>query len=200
MSVDAWQSQSEFHVRQKITAFVNRYVVSLPSAEGSEGPMVAFVEQKRLAFREEVTFFGDEAKTQPLFRFKARQVLDVGATYDVTAIDGAPIGTFRKDFAKSLLRSTWHLEQPLPDGYALTAVGQERNKIVAVLRRLWDLFEDWPFPFKYHFDFDAGEQRVMSVDKTTLIRDQYRLQIAEPALDRRLAIAMAVALDALQSR
>ena len=40
----------------------------------------------------------------------------------------------------------------------------------------------------------------MSVDKTALIRDHYRLEIQEPSLDRRLAIAMAVALDALQSR
>jgi uncharacterized protein YxjI len=40
----------------------------------------------------------------------------------------------------------------------------------------------------------------MSVDKTATIRDRYRLEIHEPQLDRRLAIAMAVALDALQSR
>lgn len=200
MEPDGLQSQNTFDVRQKITPFVNRYVVTLPAGGdgGGDGPLVALVEQKRLAFREEVTFFADEAKTRPLFRFKARQVLDVGATYDVSAADGTPVGLFRKDFAKSLLRSTWHLEQPGSPG--VVAVGQERNKAVAVLRRVWDLFEDLPFPFKYHFDFLAGGRAVMSVDKTALIRDRYRVEISEPALDRRLAIAMAVALDALQSR
>jgi uncharacterized protein YxjI len=196
MELEALQGQNVFLVRQKITPLVNRYVVSLPTAAGDEGEMVAFVEQKRLAFREEVTFFADEARSRPLFRFKARQVIDVGATYDVTAADGTPIGTFRKDFKKSLLRSTWHLDQPP----GMSAVGQERSPVVAVLRRVWELVSDWGFPVPFHFDFTAGDVTVMTLDKTAVIRDRYRLEINVPALDRRLAIAMAVALDALQSR
>ena len=195
MDLATLQSQPTLLVRQKITAFVNRYVVTVPTATGDEGEQVAFVEQKRLAFREEVTFFTDESKATPLFRFKARQVLDIGATYDVTGADGTTIGLFRKDFKKSLLRSTWHIEQG-----GLSATGSERSQVVAILRRVWDLFEDLPFPFKYHFDFVSGDKPVMSVDKTALIRDRYRVDIQDPALDRRLAIAMAVGLDALQSR
>lgn len=195
MDLATLQSQPALNVRQKITAFVNRYVVTVPTTTGDDGEQVAFVEQKRLAFREEVTFFTDESKTTPLFKFKARQILDVGATYDVTAADGTPIGTFRKDFKKSLLRSTWHLEQG-----ELAAIGTERSQLIAILRRIWDLFEDLPFFFKYHFDFTSGDKLVMSVDKTALIRDRYRIEMHEPTLDRRMAIAMAVALDALQSR
>jgi uncharacterized protein YxjI len=196
MELAALQAQNTFLVRQKITPMVNRYVVSVPAANGEEGELVALVEQKRLAFREQVTFFGDEAKTVELFRFKARQVLDVGATYDVFAPDGTAIGLFRKDFKKSLLRSTWHLEQPP----GLNAVGQERSAAVAVIRRVWELVVDWPFFIKYHFDFSDGDTRIMSVDKTATIRDRYQVEVHVPALDRRLAIAMAIALDALQSR
>jgi uncharacterized protein YxjI len=196
MELEALQAQNVFLVRQKITPMVNRYVVTVPTATGDEGELVALVEQKRMAFREEVTFFADEAKTRPLFRFKARQVIDVGATYDVSGSDGAAIGLFRKDFKKSLLRSTWHLEQPP----GLHAIGQERSPVVAVLRRVWELVVDWPFPVKYHFDFVDGDVPVMQVDKTATIRDRYRVEVNVPALDRRLAIAMAVALDALQSR
>lgn len=195
MDLATLQQQNHLLIRQKITPMINRYLVTVPTADGAEGELVAFVEQKRLAFREEVTFFADEARSQPLFRFKARQILDVGATYDVTAADGAPIGLFRKDFGKSLLRSTWHLEQP-----GVQAVGQERSPAVAIIRRVWEMVSDWPFFIPYHFDFTAGEHPVMSVDKTTVVRDRYRLDIHEQALDRRLAIAMAVALDALQSR
>lgn len=195
MDLATLQQQNHLLIRQKITPMINRYLVTVPTANGAEGELVAFVEQKRLAFREEVTFFADEARSQPLFRFKARQILDVGATYDVTAADGAPIGLFRKDFGKSLLRSTWHLEQP-----GVQAVGQERSPAVAIIRRVWEMVSDWPFFIPYHFDFTAGEHPVMSVDKTTVVRDRYRLDIHDQALDRRLAIAMAVALDALQSR
>jgi uncharacterized protein YxjI len=199
MDAPTLQSQDSFLVRQKVTAFVNRYLVTVPAADGGVGDLVAFVEQKRIALREEVTFYADEQKSQPLFRFKARQVLDVGASYDVTAADGSPIGTFRKDFTGSLLRSKWHLEQPLTDG-TLTVVGRERSALFALVRRAWSIFEDVPLPIKYHFDFSEGERPVLSVDKATLWLDTYRLEIKDPRLDRRLAIAMAVALDALQGR
>lgn len=195
MDADQLQQQRTFLIRQKVTPMVNRYVVTVPAADGSEGELAAFVEQKRLAFREQVTFFADEARAHELFRFKARQVLDVGATYDVTDPAGSVIGTFRKDFRKSLLRSTWHVEQG-----ELQATGQERSAFLAAIRRLWELVLDWPFPVPYHFDFAAGDRPVMSLDKTAVVRDRYRLELHDETLDRRLAIAMAVALDALQSR
>ena len=199
MDASTLQSCNTFLVRQKVTAFVNRYLVIASTPDGRDGELAAFVEQKRIALREEVTFFADEQKTQPLFRFKARKVVDLGATYDVMAADGSPIGTFRKDFRGSLLRSKWHLEQSRPDA-AITAVGQERSAVFALIRRAWSIFEDIPLPIKYHFDFVEGDQPVMSVDKVTLFLDTYRVDIPDPRLDRRLAIAMAVALDALQGR
>src|SRR3954447_8900922 len=182
-------------MRQKLTLMVNRYVVATEWAGGGEGEMVAFAEQKRLAFREEVTLYADESRQAAVCRFKARQVFDIGATYDVWDHAGTQIGMFRKDFAKSLMRSTWHLEQA-----GLAAVGQERSSGVAIGRRLWEAVTDIPFFVPYHFDFAAGDRAVMSLDKVTNFRDRYLLEMPDPGLDRRLAIAVAVALDALQSR
>ena len=182
-------AQTRFWVAQKFTLMVNRYTVSVALPDGSVGEEICFVEQKRMAFKEEVTFRRDGV---PWFRFKARRVMDLGATYDVTTMDGQPIGLFRKDFGKSLLRSTWHLEQ----AGALGATGQERNLAVAILRRVQDTI---PLPF--HFDFTAADGHpVMSLTRKMALRDKYLLEIHDPVLDRRLAIAMAVALDALQSR
>jgi hypothetical protein len=62
-----------------------------------------------MAFKEQVTFYADESRTAPLFGFKARQRLDIGAMHDVTDAAGSQIGWFRKDFTASLLRSTWHM-------------------------------------------------------------------------------------------
>ena len=182
-------TQTRFWVAQKFTLMVNRYTVSVALPDGSVGEEVCFVEQKRMAFKEEVTFHRGGA---PYFRFKARRVMDLGATYDVTTIDGAPIGLFRKDFGKSLLRSTWHLEQ----AGALEATGQERSMAVALLRRVQDTI-----PLPVHFDFAAADGHpVMSLSRKMALRDKYLLEVHDPVLDRRLAIAMAVALDALQSR
>ena len=180
------------HVRQKITLMQNRYVVHAGMPDGTEGPQVAFAEQKRLAFKEQVTLYTDESKRQVLAGFKARKVIDLGSGYDVVDHTGAPIGMFRKDFRQSLLRSTWHLEQPgLPP-----AVGQERSQAVAIVRRFVDELSWLP----YHFDFTINGTSVFSVQKKWGLRDHYVVDVPDPNLDRRLVIAMAVAVDALQSR
>jgi uncharacterized protein YxjI len=188
-----------FAVEQKITMMVNRYVVRALGPNDEAGPVLAVAQQKRMAFKEQVTFYTDEARTTPVFGFKARQRMDLGATYDVTDAAGMTIGTFRKDFGKSLLRSTWHLESR-----GVTAVGQERNANIAILRRVWELIPivgDIPVPFVFHFDFaDADGHVVMTSERRRSVRDRYTITVPGGRLDGRVAAAMAVALDALQSR
>jgi uncharacterized protein YxjI len=178
---------------------VNQYEVHTENQDGSEGELVAFAQQKRMAFKEQVTLYADDSKQYPLFGFKARKRIDLAATYDVTDPQGRPIGTFRKDFKASLLSSTWHLEQP---GLGVTT-GSERNKTVAILRRVWDFIpyvDSLPFAWPYHFDFTADGHETFSVDKKFGLRDRYVIDIKDERLDRRLVIAQAVALDALQHR
>jgi uncharacterized protein YxjI len=192
MQLDSLQAQQRFIVRQRIRMMVNQYEVHSVAPDGSEGGLLAFAQQKRLAFKEQVTIYTDDSKQHPLLGFKARQRLDLGATYDVTDHAGTPIGLFRKDFAQSLLRSTWHVEQAgLPQ-----ITGQERSLPVALLRRFVDSLSWLP----YHFDFVANGQPVFSVDKKWGLRDRYVVDIHQPQIDRRLVIAMAVGLDALQAR
>ncbi|WP_433186161.1 hypothetical protein [Actinoallomurus sp. CA-150999] len=199
MDFSTFQAQRRLLVRQRVRLMVNQYEVHAENPDGSEGELVAFAQQKRMAFKEQVTFYADDRKEQPLFGFKARQRLDLAATYDVTDPGGQPIGNFRKDFKASLLASTWHLEQP---GLGVTT-GSERNKTVAILRRVWDFIpyvDSLPFAWPYHFDFTANEQETFSVDKKFGLRDRYVVDIKDSRLDRRLVIAQAVALDALQHR
>jgi len=188
-----------FAVTQKITLMVNRYEIRALGPNGEEGALLAFAQQKRMAFKEEVTFYTSEDRSTPVFSFKARQRLDLGATYDVFDPAGTPIGSFRKDFKASLLRSTWHL-----DAAGVSAVGQERNAAIAILRRVWELIPivgEVPVPFVFHFDFtDANGQLVMSSERRISLRDRYTISVPDRRLDGRVAAAMAVALDALQSR
>jgi uncharacterized protein YxjI len=189
-----------FFMKQRITMMVNRYELLAPNPDGSEGHLLAFAEQKRMAFKEQVTFFADTGKTQPVFSFKARKVIDLGSGYDVFDANGQTIGWFKKDFGKSLLRSSWHMSAP-----GVEAFGTERNQTIAILRRFWDfipyLGEVW-VPFVFHFDFtdNATGQPVMSVERKKSIRDRYIITVPDQRLDFRVAAAMTVALDALQSR
>jgi uncharacterized protein YxjI len=192
MELQQLQAQQRLIVRQRVRLMVNQYEVRAAGADGSEGDLLAFAQQKRLAFKEQVTLYSDDSKSQPVLGFRARQVIDLGATYDVTDAAGTPIGLFRKDFAKSLVRSTWHVEQP---GLGV-ATGQERNLAVALLRRFVDSLSWLP----YHFDFTVDGKPAFSVVKKWGLRDRYVVDVHDPRLDRRLVIAMAVGLDALQSR
>ena len=99
-------------VRQKITLITKQYSVHSIDENGSVGPLIAFAEQKKMRLREEVQFFADAAVRQLIFSFKSRQILDMAATTDVFDADGRSLGAFRKDAAKSLLNSTWHVEAP----------------------------------------------------------------------------------------
>ena len=48
-----------FVVKQKLTLMVNRYEISEADEAGNPGRLMALAEQKRMAFKEQVTFFSD---------------------------------------------------------------------------------------------------------------------------------------------
>jgi hypothetical protein len=182
---------------------VNRYTIHTTGDDGGDGPVIAVAQQKRLALNEQVTFYSDEQRTRQIFRFKARDTLDLGTTYDVTDADGRQIGWFKKEFRKSLTRSTWRMTIPALD---LESVGTERSRAVALIRRVWNLvLDDVPGPWRFHFDFRTPDGTlVMSSDRRPAMRDVYDVELpATPngsRVDWRVGASMAVALDALQSR
>jgi hypothetical protein len=179
-----------FVMSQKLTMMVNRYEIRTAEPDGSPGQLVAVAQQKRMALKEQVTFYSDEQRTQPVFSFKARKAIDLASGYDVCDASGNALGHFRKDFGRSLVRSTFHLSGP-----GIEATGQERNALIAIARRLVD------FPFAFHLDFlDPAGQPVMSVERQFTVRDRYFVTVPDTRLDFRLAAAMAVALDALMAR
>ncbi|WP_328999093.1 hypothetical protein OHA18_32185 [Kribbella sp. NBC_00709] len=189
-----------FSMKQRVTVMANKYELIATNPDGSDGPLLAFAQQKRMAFKEQVTFYTDDTKTQPVFSFKARKTIDLGSGYDVTDANGQPIGWFKKEFGKSMLRSSWQLSAAGVD-----ANGTERNPTIAILRRVWEFVPfvgEIPLPFIFHFDFTEASsgQPVLSVERTISIRDRYRITVQDERLDFRVAAAMTVALDALQSR
>ena len=189
---------ARFHVAQKISPMQNVYRVHADVA-GEPGPLIAFAKQKRMAFKEQFTLFRDETAAEPVLTITADRRLDVRSTMTVREPSATVVGTLRKRGAVSLLRSTWELEQP---GLPLVVV-EERSLAVALLRRLWDLVPlagSVPVPWVFHFDgrTSSGEV-VLTHTRRWGLRDRYVLEVSPP-YDQRLAIALAICLDALQSR
>jgi hypothetical protein len=190
-------------VDQLIRPIANLYrVTPVAAGEAPAGPPIAYVRQKKLAIKEDIRFYADEGETRELFRIAARSMLDIGGSrYDVIAGDER-IGFLWHKFKESLIRTTWHLGGPSEEEVALA---RERSVVGAVLRRVVDFVPDiggW-IPIPYNFEFLADGQVVGGMDRKFQLRDRYVLDLSgdtDKKIDRRVAIALAVALDALQNR
>ena len=195
-----------FLLRQRWAPVINRYEFTLPAADGSPGQPVCFVEQRRFTFKEDIRFFADDTKQEEVMRLKARQRFDPAARYDITDAAGGTIGQIQKVFGASLLRSTYRLYDASGEE---TAVATEKSVAVALFRRLVGFIPyvenvaDW-LPIPYHFVFLRGD-RVLGTNtrRAMKLRDTYTIDLSsdpERTLDRRLILAAAVGMDALQAR
>lgn len=192
---DDWLHEDRFTIDQLIRPMVNLYRISA-------GPTpVAFVRQKRLALKEDIRFYADENEGRDLWRIKARSVMELGGRYDVTTPEGERIGVLGKVFGKSLLRSTWSI---MDADEREIAVAKERSVPVAILRRVIDVVPYGDFvPIPFHFTIDAEGTHLGDFNRRFGLRDTYDLELGgdtERRLDRRLAVSLGIALDALQSR
>jgi uncharacterized protein YxjI len=195
-----------FLLRQKWTLVINRYVFSLPDAEGREGEPIAFVEQQRFKFKEDIRFYADESKQRLVMKILARRRFDPAARYDITDGAGQKIGAIQKAFARSLVRSTYLLFDPAGNQ---VCEARERSLVVALLRRLVDFVPyvgnvaEW-LPIPYHFVFSRGDQVLAEHTRQSWkLTDHYTIDCradTEHVLDRRLVLAAAVGMDALQAR
>ena len=191
-----------FLVDQLIRPVANLYrVTPLAIGETPAGGPVEYVRQKKLAIKEDIRFYADESETQELFRLKARSMLDIGGSrYDVLEGDER-IGLLWHKFRESLVRSTWHIggadEEEL-------AIARERSKAGAIARRVVDFVPYGEYvPIPYNFEILVDGEVVGGMNRKFKVRDQYVLDLSgdrERRIDRRVAIALAIGLDALQNR
>jgi len=191
-------------VQQVFKPIANEYRISIP-APGSteEGEPLLFVKQKKMKIKEDIRFRLGPDDAEHLFMIKSKSVFEFRGRHEVLDADGAVIGLLEKDFTRSLLRSHWHVRDA--EGTELMEA-HESSWIIALLRRIGDIGPDllslleWlPFNFVLHRGGDeiGTYKRVLGK-----MRDRYVLQLTPLAgeIDRRLLLAFAVGLDALQDR
>lgn len=163
---------------------------------GPEGNLRAFVKQKAFKLKEEITVFADEAQQRPLLRIKARSIMDVSATYDVTdAATGQRVGACRRAGLKSILRDEWLI---LGENDAEVAKAQEDSMMMAMIRRfLMNLI-----PQAFTLSTAAGEvghiKQRFNPFQLTVDVNLDGPQAA--AVDPRLSFALVVLLLAIEGR
>lgn len=197
--------QDRFVLRQRIKLVINQYEFSVPRPS-DDGEPICFVEQARFKFKEDIRFFRDDSKNTELMRILARQRFDPRARYDITLADGNKLGEIQKVFGKSLARSTYTIYGA--DGEEI-CTARERSLPIALFRRAVGMvpyigdFADW-LPIAYDFVFIRGDRQIgINRRRRWKFRDVYDIDFSEDTervLDRRLALAAIVGMDALQAR
>ena len=200
----AIEASDRFLIQQVFRPIANEYRISVP-APGSteEGEALLFVKQKKMKIKEDIRFRLAPDDGPHLFMIKSKTVFEFRGRHDVLDAADQRIGQLEKVFGKSLLRSHWRVRDA--EGNELFEA-HEASWIIALLRRFADVGSDWlsllaylPFNFRLN---RGGEEAGTYKRVIGKLRDRYVLEL-QPGLagvDRRLVIAFAVALDALQDR
>ena len=203
MSTPEGFQHDRFLVDQLIRPIANLYrITPLAAGETPAGGPIAFVRQRKMGIKEEIRFFADEAESQELFHIKARTWLDTGGSrYDINAADGTRLGVLHHTL-RSLIRTRWSIQDASEHEIA---IAHERSQVAAVARRLIDFVPEVGglIPIPYNIDILVDDKVVGHMNRKFKLRDQYILDLSDDhdrRIDRRVALALAIALDALQNR
>jgi uncharacterized protein YxjI len=183
------ESSNRFLIQQLFKPIANEYRISIP-APGSteEGEPVLFVKQKKMKIKEDIRFRVSPDDDAHLFMIKSKSVFEFRGRHNVLDADGEVIGMLEKDFTRSLIRSYWRIRD---------AAGNEL--FVGHISDMFSILEWLPFNFLL---LRNGEHAGTYKRVLGKFRDRYVLEIGAPLedVDRRLVLALSVALDALQDR
>jgi len=200
--LETLRSSNRFLIQQVFKPLANEYRISAPAAGTEEDHPLLFVKQKKMKIKEDIRFRLADAD-EFLFMIKSKSVFEFRGRHDVLDAAGTTIGLLEKSFTKSLLRSHWIVRGP---GGEQLFEAHEASWGIAILRRVGEIGPDWlslmqwlPFNFTLKHDGAEGANYKRVLGK---LRDRYVLELGPEfeGVDRRLVLAFAVALDALQDR
>lgn len=160
------------------------------------GNVVFYTKQKAFKLKEDIRIYTGEDMQMEVLSILARQVIDISATYDVVdPLSGVKVGALKRKGMKSVLRDEWHIL----DAYdQQIGVIQEDSMGLALLRRfLTNLIPQ-------EFTGTVGGMQVCSFKQNfnpfvRKIKLDFSMDMTG-ALDRRLGVAAAVLLCAIEGR
>jgi uncharacterized protein YxjI len=191
-------------VQQIFKPIGNEYRISVPTPGSTEeGRTLLYVKQKKMKIKEDIRFRVSPDDPEQLFMIKSKSVFEFRGRHEVLDADGTVIGLLEKDFGRSLLRSHWFVRDPAGEDLL---EAHEASWIVALVRRFSEIGIDWlsllswlPFNFVLR---RGGEEAGTYKRVLGKLRDRYVLELGPQleGVDRRLLVAFAIGLDALQDR
>ena len=183
--------RNQYTLRRQVFALAGKFRV-YDSAEN----LVLFSEQKMFRLREDIRVYSDESKTQEVLSIKARQILDFSAAYDVVdSATGQKIGALRRKGLASMLRDEWEILDVSDN--VIGKLFEDSMGLALIRRFLSNLVPQ-------NYDITMGADRVADL-KQNFNPFTYELNLdfsmdINHRLDRRLGIAAAILLAAVEGR
>ena len=165
---------------------------------GPDGSTQFFVQRKAFKLKEDIKVYGDESKSEELLAIKARQILDFGATYDVTdQQSGDKVGALRRKGLKSIIRDEWLVLDTNDQEIGLV---QEDSGFLAMVRRFVPGGVWIPQTYNMKINDKPVGKIKQHFNPFVLKYDVDFSQDTDGLLDRRLGIASVVMMLAVEGR
>ena len=187
-------SQIEF--RRKFWKIVGASITMTNPADES---VIGFIKMKAWKLREDITLFHDEAQTKPAISIRARQIIDFGATYDVTdSATGQPIASLRrKGLRSTFVRDRWNMMDANGTEFGYI---QETSSWLAIARRYLSAISDIlglifafiPETYTIVHTHPTGDQVIGSIvhrKNPFIVKMGLTFSDNETSADRRIAVA-----------
>jgi len=186
---------NNFLVRRKVLKLIGAdfYV------DDANGQLILFANQKGFKLKEDIRLFTGEDKQHEIIRIGARKIIDIAATYDVwDSATNQKLGAFKRRGWKSMIQDEWAV---LDNNDQEIGTIKEDSMALALVRRFID-YAKYFLPQSY--TLTLGEHAVGEYKQT---RNPLLMKMmcdfsgdASGAFDRRLGIAAAVLLCAIEGR
>jgi uncharacterized protein YxjI len=161
-----------------------------------QGELVFFANMKAFKLKEDIRLYTGEDMQQEVLLIKARQILDISAVYDVMdASTSQKVGALKRKGLKSVLRDEWVFMDESDREIGLI---QEDSTVMALVRR----FLTNLIPQSYHATINGMPVATMKQNFNPFVL-KITLDFSKDfnrVLDRRLGIAAAILLCAIEGR
>ncbi len=122
-------TESNYLIRRKILKLLGGAFHIYDNQE----KVVGYTEMKAFKLKEDLRMFTDESMSKEIFRIKARNIIDIAATYDVfDSESGEKLGAFKRKCLKSILKDEWLVLDANDSEIGLIS---EDSMLLALIRR-----------------------------------------------------------------
>jgi len=183
-------NQSSYLIRRKVFKFLGAAF----HIYNQQGELEFYVKQKAFKLKEDIRVFTGEDMTEEVLLISARKAIDFSATYDVVdSATGAKVGSLKRKGLKSILKDEWLIFDA--NEIEIGNIKEDSTGLAIVRRVLINLIpqsfigrvrEEQVFTFKQKFNPFIHKINLDFVNNNIL--------------DRRLGIAAAVLLCAIEGR